>query len=149
MSISNSPVQLYNDGADDLLNAESFPDRVSLLPAQHGAPQSGSRIRVMWGQDLLADESAQPEAEVMERADSERRSQWLRDAMIRLNDRERMIIEERRLREAGSTLEALGQRLGISKERVRQIEAGAFKKLREALVEGVGDPYEMELIPAE
>ncbi|MBO6739794.1 MAG: hypothetical protein JJ916_08040 [Phycisphaerales bacterium] len=55
MSTTNSPVQLYNDGADDLLNAESFPDRVSMLPAQHGPPQSGSRIRVMWGQDLLAD----------------------------------------------------------------------------------------------
>jgi len=48
-------VQLYNDGADDLLSADSFPDRVSLLPAHHGAPQAGSRIRVMWGQDLLAD----------------------------------------------------------------------------------------------
>ena len=48
-------VQLYNDGADDLLSADSFPDRVSLLPANHGAPQAGSRIRVMWGQDLLAD----------------------------------------------------------------------------------------------
>ena len=50
-----SHVQLYNDGADDLLNADSFPDRVSLLPSEHGAPQSGSRVRVMWGQDLLAD----------------------------------------------------------------------------------------------
>jgi len=55
MSSNEQAVQLYNDGADDLLNAESFPDRVSLLPAEHGAPQSGSRIRVMWGQDLLAD----------------------------------------------------------------------------------------------
>jgi len=55
MTTSNKAMQLYNDGADDLLNAESFPDRVSLLPAEHGAPQSGSRIRVMWGQDLLAD----------------------------------------------------------------------------------------------
>ncbi|MAO20488.1 MAG: hypothetical protein CMJ35_11220 [Phycisphaerae bacterium] len=55
MSNTNQTMQLYNDGADELLNAESFPDRVSLLPAEHGAPQSGSRIRVLWGQDLLAD----------------------------------------------------------------------------------------------
>ena len=55
MTISDRSVQLYDDGADDLLNAESFPDRVSLLPAEHGAPQAGSRLRVMWGQDLLAD----------------------------------------------------------------------------------------------
>lgn len=48
-------VQLYNDGADDLLSADSFPDRVSLLPSEHGAPQSGSRLRVLWGQELLAD----------------------------------------------------------------------------------------------
>lgn len=121
--------------------------RLSASDRSLNAP-AGEGEQAEW-QDLLADESAQPEAEVMERADSERRSQWLRDAMFRLNDRERMIIEERRLREAGSTLEALGRRLGISKERVRQIEAGAFKKLREALVDGVGDPYEMELIPAE
>ncbi|MFG0245154.1 MAG: hypothetical protein ACF8MF_03765 [Phycisphaerales bacterium JB052] len=55
MSNTKQNMQLYNDGADDLLNADSFPDRVSLLPAEHGAPQSGSRIRVLWGQDLLAD----------------------------------------------------------------------------------------------
>lgn len=47
--------QLYNEGADDLLSADSFPDRISLLPSDHGAPQAGSRVRVMWGQDLLAD----------------------------------------------------------------------------------------------
>lgn len=52
---ASKPVQLYADGADDLLNAESFPDRVSLLPAEHGAPQAGSRLRILWGQDLLAD----------------------------------------------------------------------------------------------
>ena len=44
------------------------------------------------------------------------------------------IIRERRLREEGATLEALGQRLGISKERVRQIENRALEKLRTALV---------------
>lgn len=121
--------------------------RLSASDRSLNAP-AGEGEQAEW-QDLLADDSAQPEAEVMERADSERRIKWLRDAMIRLNDRERLIIQERRLCEAGSTLEALGQRLGISKERVRQIEAVAFKKLRDALVEGVGDPYEMELIPAE
>lgn len=55
MTTSDRTVQLYDEGADDLLSAESFPDRVSLLPAEHGAPQAGSRLRVLWGQDLLAD----------------------------------------------------------------------------------------------
>ncbi len=54
MSTSTN-VSLYNGGADDLLSPENFPDRVSLLPSDHGAPQAGSRLRVMWGQDLLAD----------------------------------------------------------------------------------------------
>jgi RNA polymerase sigma-32 factor len=44
------------------------------------------------------------------------------------------IIRERRLREEGATLESLGERLGISKERVRQIENRALEKLRVALV---------------
>tara|TARA_E500000318_G_scaffold1676_7_gene2308 strand:- start:67698 stop:68414 length:717 start_codon:yes stop_codon:yes gene_type:complete len=55
MSTTQRTFKLYDEGADDLLNAESFPDRVSLLQANHGAPQSGSRLRILWGQDLLAD----------------------------------------------------------------------------------------------
>lgn len=121
--------------------------RLSASDRSLNAP-AGEGEQSEW-QDLLPDESAQPEEDVMNRTDTERRKAWLHDAMVSLNDRERMIIQERRLSDVGSTLEALGDRLGISKERVRQIEAGAFKKLREALVSGIGDPYEMELIPAE
>ena len=51
-----------------------------------------------------------------------------------LNERELKIIRERRLDEDGATLEALGDKLGISKERVRQIESRAMEKLRDALV---------------
>ena len=47
-----------------------------------------------------------------------------------LNERELRIIRERRLRDDGATLEALGETLGISKERVRQIENRALEKLR-------------------
>ena len=52
-----------------------------------------------------------------------------------LNDREALIIRSRRLAEKGATLEQLGGELGISKERVRQIENRALQKLRKALVE--------------
>ena len=48
-------VRLYDDDADSLLSADSFPDRVSLLPSEHTQMQPGSRIRVMWGQDMLRD----------------------------------------------------------------------------------------------
>jgi RNA polymerase sigma-32 factor len=51
-----------------------------------------------------------------------------------LNERELRIVRERRLRDEGATLESLGATLGISKERVRQIENRALDKLRAALL---------------
>ena len=73
-------------------------------------------------QDLLADDGAGPEAETMDAHDSAARAELVRDAMRDLSERERLIIRERKLEEEAVTLEALGERLGISKERVRQIE---------------------------
>jgi len=58
---------------------------------------------------------------------------WLDDAMGDLNDRERFIVHERKLREGPRTLESLGQELNLSKERVRQLEAAAFQKMRKHL----------------
>lgn len=91
-------------------------------------------------QDMLADDAADPESEVMDSHDSVARSTLVRDAMRDLSDRERLIIRERKLEEEAVTLEALGERLGISKERVRQIEGNALEKLRRALIARVGDP---------
>ncbi len=48
-------IRLYDDDADSLLSPESFPDRVSLLPSENPRLEPGSRIRVMWGQDMLRD----------------------------------------------------------------------------------------------
>lgn len=98
-------------------------------------------------QDLLADERPDPEASAMDSRDTSKRSEWLGEAMDRLSDREQLIIRERRLREDSVTLEKLGVRLGISKERVRQIEHQALNKLKKALTETVGDPEEAGLIP--
>lgn len=91
-------------------------------------------------QDLLADEGADPEAETMYAHDSLARSDLVRDALGDLSERERLIIRERKLEDETVTLEALGERLGISKERVRQIEGAALAKLRRALEARVGDP---------
>ncbi len=71
---------------------------------------------------------------VGEQIDTERRTTWLRSALTVLNERELRIVKERRLKDEGATLEALGESLGISKERVRQIENRALEKLREALL---------------
>ncbi len=61
-------------------------------------------------------------------------------AMENLTDRETFIIRERQLKTEGVTLAVLGSQLGISKERVRQLEAQALGKLKQALVKQVGDP---------
>ncbi|MEL6414999.1 MAG: RNA polymerase factor sigma-32 [Pseudomonadota bacterium] len=84
-------------------------------------------------QDFLVDDRPLQDELVEETIDTERRSDWLTSAMIVLNDRELRIIRKRRLSEQGATLESLGVELGISKERVRQIENRALEKLRSAL----------------
>lgn len=99
-------------------------------------------------QDLLADDSALPEEDMMAARDRARRNLWLHQALEDLNERELTIIRERRLVEEGVTLETLGRKLGVSKERVRQIEHQALRKLRCALTRIVGDPEEAGLIPS-
>jgi RNA polymerase sigma-32 factor len=86
-------------------------------------------------QDFLADERPSPEETVMFARDSRTRSIWLGQALAELTDREQTIIKERRLRDDARTLEELGRVLGISKERVRQIEHRALEKLKVSLLE--------------
>jgi RNA polymerase sigma-32 factor len=89
--------------------------------------------------DFLVDESPLPDELVEETLDRDRRARWLTDALAVLNERELRIVRERRLSESLVTLEALGEQLGISKERVRQIENRALGKLRRALAEQHGE----------
>lgn len=84
--------------------------------------------------DFLIDDNPLPDEVVGRTIDGERRVNWLNEALETLNERELRIIRERRLRDEGATLESLGRTLGISKERVRQIEGRAIAKLRTALV---------------
>jgi len=84
--------------------------------------------------DFLVSDDPLPDEVVGDSIDVERRSDCLHEALGVLSPRELKIIEERRLRDDGATLESLGTRLGISKERVRQIESRAIDKLRVALV---------------
>jgi len=88
--------------------------------------------------DLLADQRPDPEETVLGFHDGATRARWLNAALRALNPRERAVIEQRRLAEEQITLELLGSRLGISKERVRQIESTALRKLRMALIRQAG-----------
>jgi RNA polymerase sigma-32 factor len=107
----------------------------------------GEGAEAEW-QDLLQDESMQPEEGAMLHRDRATRNGWLKQALGDLSERELTIIRERRLVEDGVTLETLGRKLGVSKERVRQIEHQAMRKLKSSLVRIVGDPHEAGLIPS-
>lgn len=84
-------------------------------------------------QDFLVDESDNQEVLLSRAEESARGKKLLFDGLATLNERERHIIKERFLREDPITLEALGVHYGISRERVRQIEARAFQKLQAAV----------------
>ncbi|HJU19951.1 MAG TPA: RNA polymerase factor sigma-32 [Stellaceae bacterium] len=84
-------------------------------------------------QDLIADARANPEEVLIGQRDGAARAHWLAQALRELTPRERRIIRQRRLTEEGATLEALGRELGVSKERVRQLEHRALLKLKTAI----------------
>ena len=83
--------------------------------------------------DLLEDDSEQPNESYELNHDTDQLRVWLLNALNGLSERERLIIRERKLREDPRTLESLGIELGLSKERVRQVEAAAFTKMRRFL----------------
>jgi len=85
-------------------------------------------------QEFLADDRPNPEEVVIGMKDAATRSAWLNQALGQLDERERTIIRERKLRDDEVTLEELGSTLGVSKERVRQLEARALGKLKTALL---------------
>jgi len=82
----------------------------------------------------LVDDKPRPDEAASVAIDTGRQLAWLNEALTALSERERRIVCERRLTEDTATLEALGDRLGISKERVRQIECRAMEKLRSELI---------------
>ncbi|WP_408870055.1 RNA polymerase sigma factor RpoH [Elioraea sp.] len=84
-------------------------------------------------QDWLVDDSDNQEVEFAEREDMGQRKALLANALKTLNERERHILIERRLKDEPTTLEDLSHQYGISRERVRQIEVRAFEKLQRAM----------------
>lgn len=106
----------------------SGPDASLNAPLYDRDEASGER------QDALVADQIDVDEAVGATIDGERRLRWLDEALTVLDERELKIVRERRLAGDGETLETIGRRLGISKERVRQIEARALEKLRSALL---------------
>lgn len=86
--------------------------------------------------DILPAEAPSPEQQVEARHDTAVRRAWLRDAVGRLDARKARIIRRRHMAPTPTTLEALAREFGVSKERVRQLEAAAMRDLRRMRPEG-------------
>ena len=84
-------------------------------------------------QDWLVDDGETQESELADREDLSNRRMLLGEALKNLNERERHILIERRLKDEPTTLEELSQQYNISRERVRQIEVRAFEKLQKSM----------------
>lgn len=96
-------------------------------------------------QNFLSDDRPNPEDIVIGMKDSQTRSAWLKNALSDLSDREQTIIKERHLGYETVTLEALGQQLGVSKERVRQLEQRAMEKIKTSMEKYVDKKNELFL----
>ncbi len=84
-------------------------------------------------QDWLVDDAESPENAIAENEELSGRKALLANALKTLNERERHILVERRLKDDPTTLDELAQHYRISRERVRQIEVRAFEKLQKAM----------------
>ena len=84
-------------------------------------------------QDWLVDETPNQESILADQEEKDDRHELLQEAMKALNERERHILQERRLKDEPATLEDLSKEYDISRERVRQIEVRAFEKLQRAI----------------
>ena len=89
--------------------------------------------------DTLEDENSRADLNVEEEHDQEKLADWIGVAMDSLNEKEQFIVRERKLIENPRTLESLGTELSLSKERVRQLEAAAFGKMRKYLEKNAGE----------
>ncbi len=130
--------EMYREISDQLgvstSDVEIMDSRLSGPDSSLSAPVNNEELGAVRRMDFLVDDHPLQDEIAESSIDMERRNQWLNVALDTLNERELHIIRERRLDDDGVTLEALGEKLGISKERVRQIESRAMEKLKIALL---------------
>jgi RNA polymerase sigma-32 factor len=121
-----------------LRDVEMMEGRLSGSDFSLNATQSSEDEGREWI-DTLEDDGSRGDELVEKDHDLQALRDWLTDAMSNLNDRERFIVRERKLRDGARTLESLGEELNLSKERVRQLEAAAFQKMRKHLEKHGGE----------
>jgi len=115
-----------------LADVEMVEGRLSGSDFSLNATQSSEDEGREWI-DTIEDDGVRASEIVETEHDTKALRAWLVEALNALNERERFIITERKLRDTPRTLESLGEELGLSKERVRQLEAAAFQKMRKRL----------------
>ncbi|MEM6617788.1 MAG: RNA polymerase factor sigma-32 [Pseudomonadota bacterium] len=125
-----------------LRDVEMMQGRLSGSDFSLNAQQSTDDEGREW-QDALADDGPQAAEIVARNHDLDRLRDWLSEAMGGLNDRERYILSQRLLIEDPRTLGSIGDELGLSKERIRQVEAAALGKLKKLLEKNTGKSAEM------
>ncbi len=103
--------------------------------ASLNAPVGGAEGGEAEWQDWIADDTPGQAEKFADRDEFSSRMELLETAMESLNERERHIIAERRLKDEPTTLEDLSTQYNVSRERIRQIEVRAFEKLQKAMRE--------------
>ena len=93
--------------------------------------------------DFLVDDSENQEDALNKKQEKQYLRKILSNALTTLNEREKEIIIERKLKSNPATLEFLGYKYGISRERVRQIENRAFEKLKNIVISNVENPKDL------
>ena len=137
----NGRVKIAEQLGVDISEVEAMETRMAASDQSLNSPVADG-AESEW-QDFIADTRANPEEVVIGMRDAQTRSRWLAEALGELSSRERTIIAQRRLTDEGATLEELGRELGVSKERVRQLEHRAMMKLRTSILRRVDQPTDL------
>lgn len=122
------------ESVDDLVRVSGMPEQRcrKLWPLLSQTDKSldapGSTLEDQGDDSLIS-----PEAVTIARQEQEQRDAGVRVALLGLSERERVIVRARMMSETPATLEALGKKMGVSRERVRQLEKRAREKLAESL----------------
>ena len=124
--------QVAEDLGVPMGDVEVMEGRLSGSDLSLNAPQGSDQDGREWI-DLIEDDEPRGADWAEARHDVACLRNWLAQAFGELNPRERFIVVERKLRDDPRTLDSLGVELGLSKERVRQLEAAAFAKMRRSL----------------